>query len=234
MENDYEEINKLMNKQNQFLEDQKKLQNQIVDTGLKKTQNEVKKQKSDLDKEANKQARALYTDYQKQINPYGTTAENLAEMGLNKSGYAETSKVNLYNTYQRNVTELINNTTKLKAEADFNMNQAYLDADVQKAQNSLAIYQQRAQLALNEYDLRFNREQYIYQKQYQKERDAVADSQWERQYNTQKDQWERQFTTQNNQWEKQFALQQQQMAQNQANWEREYQLSLMNLNGGSS
>lgn len=199
----YEDIDNLMTQQNQNLARQQELQNTIVDKGLQKTQNEVNRQKQEIDEQTNKEARALATDYQKQVNPYGTRAEQLQANGLANSGYAESSKVSLYNTYQKNVTSLMQNATKLKAQADFNMNQAYLDADVQKAQNSLAIYQQQAQLLLTEYDLKVDRDKF----EYQKERDRKADEQWERQ----------------------FALQQQQANQSQANWEREYQLSLARL-----
>ena len=66
--------------------------------------------------------------------------------------------------------------TKLKSEADFNMNQVYLDADVQKAQNTLAIYQQKAELLLTEYDLKNDRDKL----ENQKERDRIADEHWER------------------------------------------------------
>ena len=87
------------------------------------------------------------------------------------------------------------------------MNQAYLDADIQKAQNQLSTYKQQMELALTEYDLKVNREHF----EYQKERDRVADEQWERTYQLQ---------------QQQMQMQQQQAQQSQANWEREYQLSL--------
>ena len=185
----YEEIDNLMQEQNALLEQQKAEQNKIVDTGLEKTQNEINRQKEEYDREATKQGKALYADYRKQANPYGATAEQLASQGLNKSGYAETTQSRMYNEYQRNVTTLMTETTRLKAEADFQMNQAFLDADIQKAQNALAIYQQQAQLAITNYNLR-----------YQKYRDDVADSQWERSYALQQQQaqqsqanWEREY-----------------------------------------
>lgn len=184
-----EAIDELMSSQNQNLEHQKALNEQIINTGLQKTQNEVERQKKEYDEEATKSAKALYSDYKKQSNPYGANAEQLASQGLNKSGYAESSQVNLYNTYQKNVTELITTANKLKADKDFEMNQAYLEADIQKAQNTLAIYQQQAQLALTEYQLR-----------YQKYRDDKSDSQWERQFAMQQQQndqaqsnWEREY-----------------------------------------
>ncbi len=196
----YEDIDNLMTEQRANLDKQTTVGNQIIDTGLQKTQNEVNRQKQEYEDEANKTGKALFVDYKKASNPYGATAEQMASQGLNKSGYAESSQVNMYNSYQKNVTELMNNTAKLKAEADFNMNQAYLDADIQKAENQLSMYKQQMELALTEYDLKVNRDQF----EYQKERDRVADEQWEKTYQ----------------------LQLQQAQQSQANWEREYQLSL--------
>lgn len=185
----YEEIDSLMEEQKGLLEQQKAEQNKIVDTGLEKTKNELERQKAEFDREATKQGKALYADYRKHSNPYGATAEQLASQGLNKSGYAETTQSRMYNEYQRNVTTLMTETTKLKAEADFQMNQAFLDADIQKAQNALAIYQQQAQLAITNYNLR-----------YQKYRDDVADAQWEKMYQLQLQQaqqgqsnWEREY-----------------------------------------
>lgn len=196
----YEEIDNLMNEQYENLDKQQTLQNEIIDKGIQKQQAQIDKQKADYEKEAEKTAKGLYTDYRKQANPYGATAEVLASQGLNKSGYAESTQTSMYNTYQRNVTELVNTTRKLKADADFQMNQAFMEADIQKAQSALTLYQQKAQLALTEYDLRFSREQF----EYQKYRDTITDQQWEKQY--------------------QMGLQQAQ--QSQTNWEREYQLSL--------
>ena len=199
----YEDIDTLMEGQKANLNEQKELQNQIIDKGIEKVQNEVTKQKEDYEKDANKIAQGLYTDYKKQANPYGATSEGLASRGLNKSGYAESSQVNLYNQYQKSITELENKTRELKANADFQMNQAYLDADVQKAQSALSLYQQQAQLALTEYDLKHTRD-----------REKVADEQWERQFALQ---------------QAQFEFQKQQAQQSQGNWEKEYQLSLQSL-----
>lgn len=185
----YEEIDNLMQEQNTLLDKQKAESDKMIETGLQKTQNEVNRQKEEYEREATKQGKALYTDYRKQANPYGATAEQLASQGLNKSGYAESTQTRLYNEYQRNVTSLMTETTRLKAEADFQMNQAFLDADIQKAQNALSIYQQQAELAITNYNLR-----------YQKYRDDVADAQWEKSYQLQKQQaqqsqanWEREY-----------------------------------------
>lgn len=190
---DYSDIDALENKQNSMLDEQQKLNNQIVDTSLNQSITRLEKQKADQEKEATKQASGLYTNYKKQSQQFGVNQEQLVAQGLGKSGYAESSKVSMYNQYQANVTEIMTKNSELKAEVDLQMNEAYQNADIQKAQNTFDMYTQKLNLLMQNYSLR-----------YQKYRDAVADEQWE----------------------KSFALQQQQVNQSQANWEKEYALSL--------
>ena len=185
----YEDIDRVMQQQNTLLQQQETKGNEIVDLGLQKTQAQVDKQKAEIDEETTKQGKQLYADYRKASNPYGANAEQLASQGLNKSGYAESTQTQLYNTYQKNATTLMTETKKLKAEADFQMNQAYVDADIQKAQNAITIFQQKAQLALQEYEMKFARDQWEWQKQqaeldrqYQASRDAMSDAQWQKEY----------------------------------------------------
>lgn len=193
---DYSDIEQLENKQNSMLDEQQKLNNQIVDTSLNQSITRLEKQKADQEKEATKQASGLYTNYKKQSQQFGANQEQLIAQGLGKSGYAESSKVSMYNQYQSNVTEVMTKNSELKAEIDLQMNEAYQNADIQKAQNAVEMYTQKINLLMQNYSLR-----------YQKYRDAVADEQWERS----------------------FALQQQQVNQSQANWEKEYALSLAQL-----
>lgn len=181
----YEDIDKVMQQQNSLLEQQQQQGNKVIDLGLQKAQAQVDKQKTEYEQEAVKTGKQLYTDYRKVSNPYGATAEQLASQGLNKSGYAESTQTQLYNTYQKNATTLMVETQKLKAEADFQMNQAFIDADIQKAQNAIQIYQQKAQLALQEYDMKFSREQFNFQREqfeYQKQRDAESDRRWQQEF----------------------------------------------------
>lgn len=156
---------------NEYLEQQKELNNQIVDAGVEKTQLEVDHQKAQLEADAQKNAKALYANYQKEQNQYGANAEALARQGLANSGYAESSRVSLYNNYQSNVTSLINEVNRAKSNLDLQMNQAYLDANVQKAQNEVSILQQKIEMAMNTYQLRYN----LY-------RDQVADEHWQKEY----------------------------------------------------
>lgn len=203
---DYSDVDKLMTEQKQILDDQQKLQDQIVDTSTEQTVNRLNVQKEEQQKEAEKEASGLYTNYKKQSSQFGVNQEQLVEQGLGNSGYAESSKVDMYNAYQRNVTEVMNTNNKLKAEIDLNITEAYQNADIQKAQNQLALYQQKADLLMNEYTIR-----------YQKYRDAVSDEQWEKSYTLQRDQ---------------FEYQKQRDAVSDSQWERQYQMSLKSSRQG--
>lgn len=172
-------IDRLENQQTQYLEQQQKLNDQIVDTGLQKTQAQVDFQKQQLEQDTQKNAKALYTNYQKEQNQYGANAEAIASQGLANSGYSESSRVNLYNNYQNNVTTLMNDMTRQKAEFDLQMNQAYLDADIQKAQNMANMFQQKMEMAMNTYQLRYG----LY-------RDQVEDEHWQQEFELKKRQLE--------------------------------------------
>lgn len=185
----YEDLDNLYNQQSKALETQKDMQKQIIDKQTDVEVNRMNTEKADYDKEATKEAKGLYANYQKASSNYGAEAELRAERGLNNSGYAESSQVNLYNEYQRNVTEVMNTTNELKAKVDLAINEAYANADIQKAQAELELYKQQAQLALQTYEYKQSRDQFEWQKNtwqqefdYQKQRDAISDSQWEKQY----------------------------------------------------
>ena len=50
-----------------------------------------------------KEQSAAYTDYQKQVDPHGVNAEAMAAGGMDGTGYSESSRVDMYNTYQNRV-----------------------------------------------------------------------------------------------------------------------------------
>lgn len=178
----YEAINELQNQTNQLYNQQQEQQNRIINTSTEQAIADIERNKQKTDRELNKTNKVLYTDYQKQINPYGVNAERLAEQGLANSGLAETTKANYYNTYQNARAEATNNANQIKADFDADMVKARQNGDMQKAQSALELYKQKIADLSNFYNLRFNVDQF----NYQKERDSVADSQWLKQYNLQK------------------------------------------------
>lgn len=107
-------------------------QNQQAATDLAVSQ--LEQRKTQLKEDYKKEQSAAYTDYQKQINPYGANAEVMAENGLTNSGYSESSKVRMYNEYQQRVA--MNKSTLNAAIANFD--NAIAEA---KLQNSSALAQ---------------------------------------------------------------------------------------------
>ena len=232
MTDDYEAINNLESKQNDLLDKSIDKQQEIVNKQTQMNIDALQRQKDEVDKDATKTNKALYTEYRKASNSYGANAEQLASRGLGNSGYAETTQTNLYNTYQKNVTDTLNNARNLKSDFDFQMSQARQSGDIAMAQNALEIYNQKLQLLTQNYELRNNREQFLYQQQ----RDKVSDNQWNQTFNYQKDrdavsdaQWNKNFAYQqnrdavsDNQWQQNFNYQQEQNAIANDQWEKQY------------
>ena len=152
MEGQYNDIEELYNKQNDLLQQQQNKQNEIVQQQTNMQVAELEKNKQDIQRETDKTTKGLYAEYQKQANPYGSQAEQLASQGLANTGFAESSKVALYNTYQKNVTETLNNATKLKTDVDFQINQAKQQGNILAAQNALELYKQQAQMLIQNYE----------------------------------------------------------------------------------
>lgn len=65
---------------------------------------EIERQKAQAQKDYIKEQSAAYKDYQKQVDPYGVNAEKMAGAGLTDTGYAESSKVSMWNQYQTRFT----------------------------------------------------------------------------------------------------------------------------------
>lgn len=87
----------MIDNNNQYAEKQQQLQQEKTDFAIE----EINQNKEKLEKDYNKEQKASYVDYQKTINPYGTTAENQASAGIAQdSGISESAKVNAWGAYQ--------------------------------------------------------------------------------------------------------------------------------------
>lgn len=206
----YEDIERLTTNQNQMLDNALQQQQDITNKQTALNVAELERNKQEIDKDVDKTNKALYAEYRKATNPYGQNAENLASQGLANSGYAETTQTNLFNTYQKNVTDTLNNARTLKSDFDFQISKARQTGDITLAQNALAIYNQKMQLLTQEYELRNNREQFLYQK----DQDKLAQSNWEKEY-----------AMQQNQWQQTFDYQKQRDAVADSQWQQEFDLS---------
>lgn len=232
----YEDIDKYVANYNQMLDKSLQQQNDIVNKQTQMQVDSLGRQKEDIDRETVQQNRALYQDYKKNSNPFGQQAENLAGQGLANSGYAETTQARMYNTYQNNITATLNNARQLKADVDFQINQARQTGDITLAQNALQLFNQRMQLLSQEYDMRNNREQFLYQKQ----QDALAQRNWQTEFDYNRSVADRNYNYQlsrdkvsDSQWNKQFKYQKSRDKVSDTQWQKEYELSKKNLASSS-
>lgn len=217
MEAGYEDIENLTNRQNEMLDNSLQQQRDIINRQTDLNVAELQRNKEQIDKDTNKTNKALYAEYRKATNPYGAYAENLASRGLGNSGYAETTQTNLYNTYQNNITDTLNNARTLKSDFDFQISKARETGDITLAQNALEIYNQKMQLLTQEYEMKNNRRQFLYQQ----DRDRVADNQWQQQYDYQR----QRDSIEDNRWQTQFDYQKQRDTVSDSQWEKQYELS---------
>ena len=78
---------------------QQQLQQDNTDFAIEK----IEQQKAQAQKDYTKEQAGAYADWQKQSNAYGVNAEQMASSGLTNTGYSESSKVSMFNTYQNRV-----------------------------------------------------------------------------------------------------------------------------------
>ena len=90
-------------KQGQAVEDYKNQQTVFQQEQTDFAVEQLEQQKAQAQKDYTKEQSAAYTDYQKQVDPHGVNAEAMAAGGMDGTGYSESSRVSMYNTYQNRV-----------------------------------------------------------------------------------------------------------------------------------
>ena len=112
-----------INASKDWADKQTQLQQEQTDFAIE----QIEQQKDQAKKDYTKEQSGAYVDWQKQSNKQGVRAEQIADMGMQNTGYSESSQVSMYNTYQNRVAtarESYNN-------AILNYNNAIKDARLQ-------------------------------------------------------------------------------------------------------
>ena len=127
----------------QYGEQQKKIQNEQTDFAIE----QINQQKAQAKQDYTKEQSGAYVDWQKQSNEYGAQAEQRADMGMQNTGYSESSQVSMYNTYQNRVAT----AREAYSRAVLNYDNAIKDARLQNnaALAEIAYNTLRAQLELS-------------------------------------------------------------------------------------
>lgn len=123
---------------------QSQLQQERTDFAIE----QIEQQKDQAKKDYTKEQSGAYVDWQKQSNQFGANAEQMAAMGVQNTGYSESSQVSMYNTYQSRVTA----ARESYNQAVLNYNNAIKDARLQNnsvlAEIAYEALQQQLELSL--------------------------------------------------------------------------------------
>lgn len=145
----------LINERNQFTNQQQDLvnqwentQRQIANDNLNHQIDLYNQQKDKAERDYQKEAKASYIDYQKETDRYGVSRENVVQNGLSNSGYSESSKVDMYNTYQNRIATARESLNNIKLEFDNAIKEAQLQNNATLAENALTALQQKLSIAL--------------------------------------------------------------------------------------
>jgi len=216
----------LTQQQQDYVDNWKTTQEQIANDNLNHQLELYNQQKEKAEQEYQKEAKASYIDYQKEVDKYGVSRENAASNGLSNSGYAESSKVDMYNTYQNRVATARESLNNIKLEFDNAIKEAQLSNNATLAELALQQMQQKLEIALEGFNYKdtqtqnkLNWEYNINNTYYDRYKDVENQINYEneqaeaiRQFNEQMEYKKQQDEIARQQWEKEYELQQQQLA----------------------
>ena len=131
----------------EWAEKQSQLQQEQTDFAIE----EIEQEKDQAKKDYLKEQSGSYVDWQKQSNQYGANAEKMAAQGMQNTGFAESSQVSMYNTYQNRVAA----ARESYNQAVLNYNNAITEARLQNnsilAEIAAEALQQQLELALQQF-----------------------------------------------------------------------------------
>lgn len=204
-------------------EKQQQLQQEQTDFAIE----QIEQQKEQAQKDYKKEQSGAYVDYKKQSNQYGAEAEQMAAQGLANTGFGESSKVGMWNTYQNRMAT----ARESYNQAVLNYNNAIKDAQLQNnsalAEIAYNALQQQLQLSLEGFQYhnslvldQANRKQEINNTYYSRYQDVVnqinqenALAEEQRQYNESLALQKAQLAEEQRQYNLNYALQKEQAEQ---------------------
>ena len=118
----------------------------------------IEQQRNKAEKEYQNEAKASYIDYQKEVDKYGVSRENVTANGLSNSGYSESSKVDMYNTYQNRLATARKSLEDAGIEFDNAIREAQMSNNETLAQNALTALQNKLNIALEGFNYKTEQE----------------------------------------------------------------------------
>lgn len=158
-----------------------KTQTDLANQNTEFTVDKIEQQKDQAEKDYKKEQTGAYTDWQKQSNAYGVNAEQMASSGLSNTGYSESSKVSMYNTYQNRVASARESYSKAVLNYDNAINEARLQNSSVLAEIAYQSLQQQLALSLEGFQYKntllmeqANRQMEIDDRYYNRYQDVLA------------------------------------------------------------
>ncbi len=227
----------LTNQQQGLVEQWQQTQNENLDKQFQFQQDLINQQKAETEKAYEKEAKSAYTDYQKEVDRYGVSREQQVANGLGNTGYSESSKVSMYNTYQNRLATAKESMDKAYLEFDNAIREAQLTNDVTKAENALTALQQKLQISLEAFNYKdtatqnkLNWQQQINSDYYNRYQNVLDQINYENEQAEAIRQYNEQMALQREQLE--YQKEQDRIAQQQ--WEKEYALAKQQANSGGN
>ncbi len=129
---------------NDWEKKQTQLQQEQTDFAIQK----IEQQKDQAKKDYTKEQSGAYVDWQKQSNEFGAEAEKRAAQGLENTGFSESSKVSMYNTYQNRVATARESYNRAVIDFNNSITQARLQNNSALAEIAYNALQRRLEFAL--------------------------------------------------------------------------------------
>lgn len=248
-----ETYDNLINERNNFTKEQQDMvdrwentQKDVANKNLEYQKDLIEQQRKKSEQAYQNEAKASYIDYQKEVDKYGVSRENVVNNGLSNSGYAESSKVDMYNTYQNRLGTARKSMQDAGIEFDNAIRQAQLSNDETLAQNALKALQDKLNIALAGFNYkteqennRLNWNNTINNNYYNRYKDVESQINYEnetaekiRQYNENMAFQKEQQRLEQQRWEQQMAYQREQDAI--ANAQKWASINASYSSGGSS
>ena len=152
------ERNNFTNQQQQLVDQWENTQKDIANQNLQYQKDLIEQQRNKAEKEYQNEAKASYIDYQKEVDKYGVSRENVTANGLSNSGYAESSKVDMYNTYQNRLATARKGLEDAGIEFDNAIREAQMSNNETLAQNALTALQNKLNIALEGFNYKTEQE----------------------------------------------------------------------------
>ena len=128
----------------QWADKQSQLQQEQTDFAIE----QIEQQKDQAKKDYTKEQSGAYVDWQKQSNQYGANSEEVAAGGMTNTGFAESSQVSMYNTYQNRVATARDSYNRAVLNYDNAIKDARLQNNSVLAEIAYEALQQQLELSL--------------------------------------------------------------------------------------